>query len=360
MRRAGRDTLRLVTETTDAALGFYGAAWSCFEEACRRAPQNPSLWLDLGGSVLSLQFAGTAMWAQAAPALAHLAIEPRVHADLRVAVWDSASSGVAMARPPWSGDDYLARGEVRGLPRDGPIKAAYNPGSGVLSLLHAARGTAMWWLPDAAACPYYEQAVPLRAILHWWSSQRGWQMLHGAAVGDARGTVLLTGRGGSGKSTTALNALLAGMTYLGDDYVVCDPELRVHSLYNSAKLDDASLNLLPGLSGRLRNPLRAADEKGVLWVHEHFPESLRRSLPLRAILIPELTPDPDTLLQPVSPAFAFLALTPTTVFQLPGANHAAMGFLRRLVSAKPCYRLRLGSDLEQTPRLLSRLLGQLA
>ena len=91
--------------------------------------------------------------------------------------------------------------------------------------------------------PYWETAAPFRILFHWWSQSFGGQISHAAAVGrDGKG-VLLAGRGGSGKSTTAICCVDAGMEYVGDDYVLLTrtPTPTAHSLYNSAKIHTAFL-----------------------------------------------------------------------------------------------------------------------
>ena len=74
-------------------------------------------------------------------------------------------------------------------------------------------------------------------------------MLHAAAVGTADGGVLIVGRGGVGKSTTALACLAAGMKYVADDYLVVqlDPEPRAFQLYGTAKLEASQLRHFPEL-----------------------------------------------------------------------------------------------------------------
>jgi hypothetical protein len=192
-------------------------------------------------------------------------------------------------------------------------------------------------------------------------------LVHGAAVGTAEGAVLITGKGGSGKSTTALGALMAGLLYLGDDYVLCalsTDGVQLFSLFNSAKVDRNTLQRLALAPEQLMN--RAAflappkpggePEKGVLLVQKYYPALVQTALPLRAILVPHITDQQETRLSPLKPAQAFLALTPTTVFQLPGAQQAALTFLRRLVTQLPCYQLLLGRDATQTPAVLRTLI----
>jgi len=62
--------------------------------------------------------------------------------------------------------------------------------------------------------------------------------MHGAAVSLNGKSILLTAKGGSGKSTTALSCFFAGMSYLGDDYVTVKSGdvITTHSIYSSTKL----------------------------------------------------------------------------------------------------------------------------
>lgn len=343
-------------------LPFFDAACRARDDARRRANERPQHWLDLGGAALRLDFAGEAMLANVVPALAHLAIPPRERADLEVSIWDSASTGVRMPPPPWSPGDYVARGEIRGQDGSQGIELAYNPGSGVLSMFCAQRGSAMLWTHDARRSPYWEQAAPLRTLLNWWSSRRRQQLVHAAAVGSAAGAVLLTGRGGSGKSTTALSALLSGMDYIGDDYVLCDLSGAgpvVHSLYNTAKVDAATLEYLPALGRMLHNPERPADEKAVIFVQQHFPQQMCRRRELRAVVVPRICQAPTPRLAPMRPATAYLALSPTTIFQLPGAREQALAFLKQMVECLPCFQLELSRDPAQNSAAIRHLLESL-
>lgn len=339
---------------------FHLAAWTACDQAREAAPLTPPLWLDLAGSILRLNFAGPAMADNVTPALAHLAISPRDKPDLDIAIWDSASTGVNMPPPPWSASDYLARGEIRGVGAQSGIDVAYHPGSGVLSMLKATDRRGMMWMHDARGCPYWESAAPLRTLLSWWCSRHRQQLVHGAAVGTPEGAILLTGKGGSGKSTTALSALLEGLDYIGDDYVLCeltDRQPVIHSLFNTAKLDAKALERLPALRSKLNNRDQLNNEKGVIFTHSHFPGQVCRSRQLRAIVIPSVSGTPTSRLAPLKPALAFLAISPTTVFQLPGARENALAFLKQLVEELPCYQLQLGADPVQTANLIKQFLA---
>lgn len=346
---------------------LFESSWAAFTTAWQQSSTAQSVWLTVGGSVIQLSFATATVRAQFLPALAHLMVPAQGKATFEIAIWDSASTGVPMVPAPWTADDYLARGEIRGVAADDVVQVAYHPGSSILSMFHRGEKKALVWMANIEECPYYEQAAPLRTILHWWSAAQGQQLVHGAAIGTEEGAVLITGKGGSGKSTTALSALVAGMLYLGDDYVLCalsECTAHVFSIYNSAKIDRNTLKFLALSPHLLHNRDRFLDEaqqgaepeKGVLLGQEHFPDQLCASLPLRALIVPKITGEAVARLQPLKPTQAFIALAPTTVFQLPGAQQAALAFLRRLVVQLPCYQLQLGRDLPQAHALIRSLL----
>lgn len=91
-------------------------------------------------------------------------------------------------------------------------------------------------------------------------------------------------------------------------------------------------------------------------IKDHFPQFLSPLLPLDAIIIPQVAEDTMSRLQPIKASQAFLAIVPTTVFQLPGTNQTAVTFLRRLVTRLPCYLLHLGSDLVEIPATIQSVI----
>src|SRR4051794_7273185 len=115
----------------------------------------------------------------------------------------------------------------------------------------------------------------------------GRQLLHAAAVGTEQGGVVITGRGGVGKSTAALLCLEAGLAYLGDDYVVValEPQPMAYSLYCTAKLDDGQAAHFPGLLAliepRTGQRGHAEPEKTVFRLHPARADRFRHSTALR-------------------------------------------------------------------------------
>jgi len=312
----------------------------------------------IGGRSMTLRLAGPALGPSLMPALAHLASSPAAPPDLTLCAWDTTTTGVAAPPPPWNGNQYLGNGEIRGWDTGG-VRAAFDVPCGMLSLYDAERRLAFLWVRDLAALPGYVIAAPFRVILQWWGAERGMQLAHAAAVGTERGGVLLAGVGGAGKSTTALLAMLDGLLYAGDDYVLVEPgdEPRVHSLYNSGKLDALHLAArLPGLSGLAEEPARTDQDKAIVFVHRHWPDRIIASLPIRAILVPRVTGASRTRVLGTTAGDALRALLPHSIFPLPGSRHAALERLTSLVRNLPVFRLELGTDIGAIPGVIRGVL----
>jgi hypothetical protein len=179
--------------------------------------------------------------------------------------------------------------------------------------------------------------------------------MHAAAVGTEHGGVLITGAGGVGKSTTALACLAAGMRYVGDDYLIVavDPEPRAISLYATAKLNPDQFERFPVFRDKLVNASSFVREKAVMQLFPAYDAQIARSLPLRAVLMPEITGRPKTEFGPVDVSRLRHAASFTTITQLPHAGHESQLFIDRLVAALPSLTLRLGNDFSAIPAAIS-------
>jgi hypothetical protein len=335
--------------------------WDATQQAWSHAAQFcPPIHHDycIAGYRVQLQIIGATLAARLAPALAHLACPPTTQPALTVRLWDVSCTPIGLPPPPWQQVDYAARSQVRGY-ETGPLLAAYQLDSGALSLLDLTQNCALYAVQNAEQLPYYESGMPLRTILHWWLREQGCQLVHAAAVGTERGGVLIVGQGGAGKSTTALSCLLAGMRYVADDYCIVTPTLEptVASLYNTGKVAADHLRSFPALAPLVSNPEGLSQgEKALLLLQHHFPTQLAACLPLRAILQPQITGQPKTSLQPISPSIALRGLAPSTIFQLSTGGEADFRLLATLVRQVPTYRLALGTTLTQIPKVIQGLL----
>jgi hypothetical protein len=334
MPQAGRTRAEAVPLATSLAIE------DAFHEAIARAGEIREE-LVLAGLRIELRFAGDALRTKLMPALAHARV-PHGAADVRILIYDCASTRVEQPSVPWRAEDVGRRGEVA---VDGLRVSVFGP-SGAVSIFDAQRGLGVFCVRDAETLPSYERAAPLRTLLHWALESRGARLAHAAAVGTDRGGALLAGRGGSGKSTTALLCALAGMAYGGDDYVALTASpATAHALYASAKIDARSIALLRDL------PLGCPPQEGEKGVA--FLPGVSAQLPLRALLLPRVTGG-RTAFRRASGAEALRALAPTTVFQLPGNDGEAFAWMASLVRTLPAFVLDLGDDRDRIPHCVSQ------
>lgn len=332
--------------------GFFGSVYKQFKKARSSAGGSDHFYL-IGGQRVCLSFAEQTLVNAITPALEHLKVAPTRDPSFSISIFDSRSTGIDLPPPPWSFDDYVARGEIKGA-NDGDIQAAYTVDSQMLSLLNYKLNAAIFWIKDAQKLPYWETGSPLKSIFRWWMAKHDVQFLHAAAVGRETGCVLLAGRGGSGKSTTALACLNAGFSYLSDDYclVKTDPEPTAYSIYSSGKINAVDIDKFPQLGPMIRNKSGLETEKALFMMLDHYQERIRSNLPVRAVLIPQVTGRPETDLVKASPAAALKALAVSTIFQLPGAGQGDFQRITRLVKKVPAYSLMLGTDLCRIPEVI--------
>ncbi len=360
---AGRDNELL----EDEYLAFFNFLYAIHKKAERNGGGYQDRFFSIGDRPVRLRFVGNGLIPALTPALAHLEIAPTDAPELTVLIWDSVSTGTELPLIISRYFDSLGewwihlgrRGEITELTNE-RIHTAYHLGPNIFSIIDLQENLALYWVKDAQALPYYEIGSPLRTILHWWADQGAYQFVHAGAVGLPTGGVLLAGKGGTGKSTTALVCLEAGLLYASDDYCLIrtDPEPFVYSIYNTAKLrGDLDLERFPRLAPFVSNKRRQENDKAVFFLKQHFPEQVCRGFPIQAILLPQLTDGRATRLRRVSAGAVLTALAPSSLLQLPGASAEAIKRMSRLALRVPGYILELGTDIAEIPE---EILGLLA
>jgi hypothetical protein len=307
----------------------------------------------IAGHSFRIRIAGKALAGTLLPALARCRREPASAGEpvKEFRAWDSVGSGITPPPAPWSIDDYLPRDEVRGS-GDRGIDASYALADRILSLWCGAEGRGRFWVNDAEALPAWESSAPFRNLLHWALADEGLAFAHAGVVGTAAGGVLLAGRGGAGKSTTAMVCVDAGWKYVSDDYCVLDAtgtDPTAHALYGTAKIAPSALARLPGLAQMERS--QRDDGKIVLAVGTSAPALLAASLPLRALVIPTVAAATGSLHR-LPLAAGARALAPSTLFQLPGARQGSLGTIAAILRSVPVFGLEVGPDFGAIPEAL--------
>ena len=327
----------------------------CFA-AARDSLGGRDLEVVIAGQGLRLRFAGEAMADQIAPAFAHLPpARAGAEPDMEIDIWDAETSAVKPPRAPFSHTDVDGIGDVAGF-NEGRIRTACDLGYGAITVVDLDRRKALFSVPAATRVPWYERAAPLRPALHWLLEPGGC-LVHAGSVGRGDRGALIVGRSGSGKSTLATAALLGGMQFAGDDYVVLtdDGAARAHAVHGTSKLTTRSLELLPAL-GVTGPPDPLPNSKTVVDLHSIRPGQVCASLEIRAIVAPEVSAEGPAWSR-IRGAAGMLALAPSTMLQLPGRDSGAMRQMAALARTVPSYALALGPDPTAAASALEEVLA---
>lgn len=329
-------------------LAFFESAFASVLEASKHVPVHEVL-LDLAETIVAVRFVGEALADALLPAIAHLVVDD-THIPLATFhVWDSASSGVSMAPPPCPRESFTHRGDIWGM-GSARIRSAFHWHEFSVNLFDHHRNTGIFWVQNASSLPYWSKASPLRTLFHWWLAANGAHLLHAAAVGTADGGLLLAGRGGTGKSTTALACLDAGMQFIGDDYLAVriDPEPVAYSLYATAKVVPSQIQRFPALADYVVDANVPDGEKSVLRLYPAFANIVKR-LPLRAVASPAFGSSAESSFEPDHSGSTRRSAAFTTLSQLPHAGRELHAFVDRLIDTLPNFTLRLGHAIPQVP-----------
>jgi hypothetical protein len=336
------------------------AFYLSFMEAALRAEAATGTicrYYRIAGTVVCLKFAGEALLPYLTPALQHLVTDAVPDPDLVLHVWDTESTGQKAPPPPCLRKDFTDRGDIWGFDSK-RFRTAFHYSEYSVNLMDTQGRTGIYWVRSPRHFPYWVYSSPFRTLFHWWMQMNGRQLVHAAAIGNPEGAVLVTGRGGSGKSSTALRCLEDGWLYLGDDYVVVakDPIPQVFSLYCTAKLSPADMQRFPGLNGLPRAGFHRRPEKETIFLLPGRKGQIVDTLPLKAILTPRVCDRRAPDLVPASYWQIHRSMSFTTMAQLPGAGHETHDYLGGLVERLPCHTLLLGSHRDCVPATVRRSL----
>jgi hypothetical protein len=278
-----------------------------------------------------------------------------------VGAWDAAATGHPFPARPSIGDPRTRRWVLR---HDGrPLAELDWDGFGMFRTGDRCAGRHLLGVASAAARSPWESGAPLRRQL-WWALSPEVLFVHAGGVGDRGGAALVMGPAGSGKSTTSLACLRAGMGFLGDDYcLVRDGQPpTAHLLYATARVDEKELAHL----GHLAQPvplggrLDAATEEAKALLHpaQTAPDQLLMSAPVRVVLIPTLSGEASPRLVPVSGAEALRTLAPRALWQMHLEAQRELEGLRKLLAAVPTYRLVLSDRRHLNPGAVQQALSR--
>jgi hypothetical protein len=337
-----------------------------FFDSVRRAAERAHVQLarfvvtrtfDLAGLSVRVVMAGSSLDATLTRAVAHAESPATGPPDLTILAWDVRSTGIGLPPAPCAEAAILLRGEIA-TACDERFQAAYFGHARMLCAYDAERRLGLLGVVDATRIPAFERTCPFRAILGWFFRQHGRAFVHAAAVATPAGAVVLGGRSGAGKSTTAIRCLLAGLEYLGDD-VTCLSSAgpTVHGIYSSGKTHGRDWAVLPQLEP-LAEPRPATYDKEHYFLAPHFPGLFPRSRRIRALVIPDHS-GRRLGFEPVTAAAVVAPMAASTTTLLPAAGGEVLAMIAAVARQVPIYRFHLGDDPRRIPNALADLIDRL-
>jgi hypothetical protein len=260
---------------------------------------------------------------------------------LTVDLWHRAETRIE--EPDTAGDiDPFSRFPLR-VSRDDRFLVVRQPET--VTWLDRETGHLVGAIGDVERRTLYEAGRPVETPLLVWLRDQGVPLVHASFVARGNRGVLIVGRSGSGKSTLAAQCLCAGFDFLGDDKVAFVSSSGGHpmgySLNSSLHLDSTALSRLPLLAEHAVPPSLSIDDKYRVAVERVAADRLRRSAPIRMLLMPTLEPRARSRTEPASKKDALLALSLSTLLALPIARDRSLDHLAELAESLPAYRLDL-------------------
>lgn len=197
-----------------------------------------------------------------------------------------------------------------------------------------------------------------RTLIEKFMSLHGLVSLHGGTIGRGNSGVLLSARGGSGKSSLVAKAIRRGLNTTGDDFLLLEPgrermPSKIWSLYRWIKLAPSSPAWIDSLGDFDEIDKSVVGEKSILSFERIYPEAFTRyQIPL-AVVVPRL--GGSTRLIQIDPLAALAAVLPSSV-AMSSRKVAATIQLRGFIESLPCYSLEIGENLEEALDLVEPLL----
>lgn len=218
-------------------------------------------------------------------------------------------------------------------------------GLAVFAVLDIRTGTAVYIAAGACRARQIEGPYPFIHLLRWWSENTPLLWTHAAAVGDGRSGVLITGVGGSGKSSTALAVTGNRLKFLSDDYVLMGPDKTAYSIYASLRVRDNMVNAFEVLDpwfGRNWYSWRGKPSQTI--GKDRFGHLSRRIMVAAIVTLRHGCEDGGTFHRSSAHA-AMRAMTPVTVSRYCAKPKEALNKLASVIAALPVYEFHTSANL---------------
>ena len=277
----------------------------------------------------------------------------RMRPSITVGAFDEAATGLRFPRPP----SALDAGRWRGLLREDGLLAGELSwfSEGMLATADRRSGLFLLGVDAASSAFVSERSSPLRRQLDWALGPDRY-FLHAGAVGTAEGVALIIGPSGSGKSSTSLACVRAGMGFVSEDYcIITDDPPIAHALYRNGRLADEDLQHFDDFAAPVSRGIDAVgkgwpgEAKALFLLSDSYPNQMLEAAPVAVVIVPEHGGDGARGIEPMSRAQALRLIAPSALHQQSIDPATELAALRSLLAAVPCMRLRLDPDRSVNP-----------
>jgi hypothetical protein len=99
--------------------------------------------------------------------------------------------------------------------------------------------------------------------------------------------------------------------------------------------------------------------KKIIFLHEHWPERIRRGADCNLILLPRVMNQRESSVSDATAAEALRALAPSSMFQTAAEGNSMFQQIAEFVQRVPARWLKLGRDIEAVPDLIASCLEKI-
>jgi hypothetical protein len=196
---------------------------------------------------------------------------------------------------------------------------------------------------------------PLIRCFYFWAEQENLLILHSAAVGFNHKGVLISARGGAGKSTLSVSCLLEGLDFVADDYVIMREagERTALPFYTMVGLNaDMDQILKPNMP-----VIKTEEKRNGKKFFDASAYPFQEELPIKAILCPNVTEGNEPMIVPTDRGAVLVKLVHSSVSQIGGRRDIEM--VRRMIDRLkdlPVYEFSLSKDLKKNVAVLKNFM----
>jgi hypothetical protein len=263
----------------------------------------------------------------------------------------TALADLAGARPVYDTDlgavGYLDEGDRLLIDCPGLAQLDAAVGEGTVTIRYAPGEDAL----DLATHPLFTLAL-MEGL-----KRRGRYSLHASCVARGDRGVLCAAPSGSGKTTMAVAMTRAGWSFLSDDMVFLQPTgedaIEVLGFPDEVDLTEDATHRFPELAHLQGRSTRGTRNKHQIRIETVFDGAPQLECRPSLMLFPTIDEGHRSTMEELRPGEALQELLPNVLLTDEVSSQRHLDVLGALVARTPCYRFRLGRDLDDAVELIA-------